>query len=827
MRLNFPPLYTAVFLLAALLLSLPRISSAAVLTRDTVWQGEVMVAEDVLVPAGVTLTVRPGTRVRVTAAESTKTDPEYLSPLTEITIRGTLEIAGTEQSPVIFSGADGRSGSWAGIIIDGGSAVVCSATIRHADAGVTVTGGSLQLRESQLKDNRYGLVLQGAESDVRIDGSRIAENDYGLFTFQGARVKVQSTVVAGNRKKDRYSLDYRSDAPLSAPAVRSGLPAGRSYGDEVFRGDTVWQGRIEVSGLIRVPEGSRLFILPGTIVEFTRKDTTGTGIGENGLLIQGRLIAKGTGDNPIIFRSAEKIKRAGDWDAINIMNSAGAQNLIEHCRIEHAYRALHFHFSHVGLYRSILAGNYRGIQFQESQVVLKGNHIQGNRSGVQGRDSDVTLTENIIAGNGIGANFFRTTLAARGNRFVMNVREGLRIREGISSVYENVVDGNRFGMMVADMYFGEYSRNVITNNLEVGLSLKNATNVGVNGNFIAANGLNGLNVQESRASIGGNQISDNGERGIGIQSFDGEISGNNFANNRLYAIDLEGKGDVAAPGNWWGGGEPAKAVYDRRADPARGTVVQDRALVQPARFVWPVREVSSNVIWRGVVAISQPATVTRGTELVIAPGTTVEFSRGAGMLVNGRLMANGERTGRIRFTSDRRQEPGEWDEIQLEYATGSSISNCIFEYATWGLHSHFTDLRVTDSVFANNSGGMRFRSGPVEIRGSLFEHNGIGVRSYIGNGVIRGSIFRHNEVGIFVREKGGGLVISGNSFLANTGYGIRVGDFNTEDVNARGNWWGGESPAAAVFDDQDEPGIGRVIVDPVLDGPAAVDGGGV
>ena len=811
--------HTAALLPLFLLMLLPGISHAVALTKDTVWQGEVRVDEDILVPKGVTLTVRAGTVVRVVSAESTKTDPEYVSPLTEITIRGSLKVEGTATAPVEFAGVDAKTGSWAGLVIDQGSADMRSFRIRNADTALYVVDGSVEIRDSILTENRYGVIAQGSGADVRISDSRITGNEYGVFTLQGALLSSKGTVVSENRKKDSYSASAKEVSPAVTLAATSDPPVSRRYQDEVFRGDTIWQGRIEVAGVIRVPEGSRLFILPGTIVEFLKRDTTGSGIGENGLLIQGRLIAKGTPENPITFRSAEKVKRPGDWDSINIMNSAGAQNLIEYCRIEHAYRGLHFHFSHVGLYNSQLTGNYRGIQFQESLVLLKGNRIFGNRSGVQGRDSDVTLSDNVISANNLGANFFRTNLTARGNRITANGKEGLRIREGVSSLQGNLIDGNRFGLMVADMFYGDYSRNSITSNLEVGISLKNADNLEVVGNVIAANGFNGLNIQESRAAIKGNQFSDNGERGIGVQSFDGEISGNNFINNRLYAIDLEGTQDVAASGNWWGGDDPAKVVFDKRSDSSRGRVVHDKASAQPFRFAWPLQTIPSDVIWRGVIAVSQPVTVLSGAELSVAPETTVEFSEGAGMLVKGRLIAKGQIDRKIRFTSDRRQGAGDWDEIQLEYATGSIISNCIFEYATWGLHSHFTNLVVSDSYFANNFGGMRFRSGPAEIRDSTFENNSIGIRAYIGNAVIRGNTIKKNETGIFVREKGGGLVISGNNIHDNSNYGIRVGDFNTEDVNARGNWWGGE-PSSAIFDERNEPGIGKVIYEPVLAAPA-------
>jgi parallel beta-helix repeat protein len=121
---------------------------------------------------------------------------------------------------------------------------------------------------------------------------------------------------------------------------------------------------------------------------------------------------------------------------------------------------------------------------------------------------------------------------------------------------------------------------------------------------------------------------------------------------------------------------------------------------------------------------------------------------------------------------------------------------------------------------------MRFRSGPAEIRGSTFENNSIGIRAYLGNAVIRDNTIRKNEVGIFVREKGGGLLITNNNIHNNSDYGIRVGDFNNENVNARGNWWGGVEPSGVIFDEKNEPGIGAVLVDPVLADPMSVSEGG-
>jgi hypothetical protein len=122
---------------------------------------------------------------------------------------------------------------------------------------------------------------------------------------------------------------------------------------------------------------------------------------------------------------------------------------------------------------------------------------------------------------------------------------------------------------------------------------------------------------------------------------------------------------------------------------------------------------------------------------------------------------------------------------------------------------------------------MRFRSGPVTVRQSVFSDNGIGIRSYLGNGIFEENVITGNEIGLFVRERGGGLVIRSNNFFANSEYNIRSGDFNTEDIPASGNWWGTSTPASTIYDGRIEEGIGKVLFEPFLKEPVKLDNAGV
>src|SRR6185369_2570741 len=504
-----------------------------------------------------------------------------------------------------------------------------------------------------------------------------------------------------------------------------------------------------------------------------------------------------------------------------------AENLIEHCIFEDAYRGLHFHYSTVKVSDSRFSNNYRGIQFQESAVEIIDSDFISNKSAVQGRDSIVRFAGNRLDGNHQGVNFFRNNLVFSGNRASGSLKEAVRIREGNASVARNIVTGNRLGMMFADIYYGSITGNLVANSSETGLALRNVDNLEISGNYLGRNGSNGLNLQDSRAEIKGNLIAFNAERGIGILSFSGNITANNITGNGLYAIDLESPEDIDASGNWWGGDKPSSVVFDRLKDPSRGRVKADKASDPPFPFVWPVDDLSGKLTLAGDVIINGHPAVPQGSALTLYRGSRIRFSDGAGLNVKGRLTSEGTAEKQVLFTSLSEKKQGAWDEIVLDQALDSSFRFTVIEYGTWGIHGHFTNLLLDHVLARHNNGGMRFRSGPVTVRQSVFRDNGIGIRSYLGNGVFEENVITGNEIGLFVRERGGGLTIRKNNFFANSEYNIRSGDFNSEDIPATGNWWGSSTPAATIYDGRIEQGIGKVLFEPFLGQPVNLENAGV
>lgn len=230
-------------------------------------------------------------------------------------------------------------------------------------------------------------------------------------------------------------------------------------------------------------------------------------------------------------------------------------------------------------------------------------------------------------------------------------------------------------------------------------------------------------------------------------------------------------------------------------------------------------EVTADQRWQGDVLVSGTVKVAAGATLTIAPGTTIRFVDEAMLEVMGKIVAIGTPDSPITFTSAGRKEPSAWKEVSLESANGSEFAHCVFEYATWGIHTHFTHFLVKESRFTKNMGGIRYMSGFAEIRRNVFEDNTIGIRWRAGRGQIEENVITRNEFGLFVKEKGGNPAITRNDIFGNTGYNFRIGDFVDEDADARGNWWGPGNPADTIYDGRKETGLGKVNFEPFLNGP--------
>ena len=183
--------------------------------------------------------------------------------------------------------------------------------------------------------------------------------------------------------------------------------------------DTSWSGIILLNGDIYVPPGITLTITPGTTVKFKRieeeSDQNMFAIDSPyypaaELIIRGRLIARGTEKDPVVFMSAEVDARPADWGAINFLGSE--DNIIEYARIINGYNGVHAHGSSVKISNSQFIRNGVGVSFKaeeetqdvpwfgkRSVLVITNNLFANNKGGIGFRNSDAEISHNEIIDN--------------------------------------------------------------------------------------------------------------------------------------------------------------------------------------------------------------------------------------------------------------------------------------------------------------------------------------------------------------------------------------------------------------------------------------------
>ena len=246
--------------------------------------------------------------------------------------------------------------------------------------------------------------------------------------------------------------------------------------------DTVWSGRIRITGDVYVKEGVTLTILPGTVVRF---DTIEPKLEEQGgrnmlgldspyfpgaeLIVRGRLLAVGTKDRPIIFTSSDRAAKPGAWGAINLLGSNG--NVVEYCRISYAYNGVHNHASTAVVINNVFSQNGTALSFKKADfnhpcwMFVEHNTIVGNKSGISMRNAIANVAFNDI----------------RDNEFY-----GIWVREGTDSrIAYNDITGNGKGVYLYLAPPTKISYNNIHDNKEYNIAMaeENPSDVDATGNW--------------------------------------------------------------------------------------------------------------------------------------------------------------------------------------------------------------------------------------------------------------------------------------------------------------------------------------------------------
>ena len=196
--------------------------------------------------------------------------------------------------------------------------------------------------------------------------------------------------------------------------------------------------------------------------------------------------------------------------------------------------------------------------------------------------------------------------------------------------------------------------------------------------------------------------------------------------------------------------------------------------------------ISQNTVWDlsgSPFIVTENILVQTGSTLTIEAGVTVKVDSGVYIKVEGTIIAIGESSNKITFSSNSLNPSiGDWDKIWLSntsvsfdnsdnYISGTVISNCIISQANEGLRIDDSSFYLENTEITNNMIGINFRKvNNSIIKGNSFNNNFEGTSTSAGT--------ENNGIGLFTYTK-----FLQNIFENNTGSGLSFGGYRNNSNN--------------------------------------------
>lgn len=232
----------------------------------------------IIVPAGITMTLQPGTTIMAT-------DSGYC-PIS-VAEQGHLEAVGTSEAPVTFtSTSDSSPGEWGDICV----------------------AGSAHFDWTEFRYGLFNLDIWGPMGgEVFIENSAIISSSlYSVWAYADSihRLRMSNVTFSGNAR-NRVLIDTDSGNSLVNDVTLTAQPGLEGY--EFNAPDLP---------VLQVPASVTLTMEPGTTL--MAPENTGAVIQ---VFDQGHLNARGTADSPVTFTSATD-SGPGEWVGLTIAGSA-------------------------------------------------------------------------------------------------------------------------------------------------------------------------------------------------------------------------------------------------------------------------------------------------------------------------------------------------------------------------------------------------------------------------------------------------------------------------------------------------------------------------
>jgi hypothetical protein len=297
-----------------------------------------------------------------------------------------------------------------------------------------------------------------------------------------------------------------------APFVPSALVSSR-----VLTEDSQWHGALQVNGMVTVAPQATLTVMPGTVVRFSP---------DSGLLVLGRVVVKGTKEQPVLFSSYYQHVAPADWYGI-VLTGTAKKNIFDQLQIEGAETALYARSSSVELKQVRIENSLSGILLTDSVIKAQDIVMKGCSSGLSALQSEVELATVMIERSETAVSVTASSLTATSLKILSSFKTALHADSSQLKIEKSLFSANLSGAVVTTCQ-GSITNSKFIATTETALFLQ------------------GSPIRFSRNLVSGSKI------GVHLQDNMSSVWGNSIYANSGYGILYSGDDPIYLGGNWLG-----------------------------------------------------------------------------------------------------------------------------------------------------------------------------------------------------------------------------------------------------------------------------------
>lgn len=300
----------------------------------------------------------------------------------------------------------------------------------------------------------------------------------------------------------------RELAPFSAPSRINYLNISE---------DTQWSGSVLVQGMVTVSAQATLTVLPGTVVRFNP---------ESGITVLGRIVVKGTSDQPVSFSSIYMEPAPSDWYGI-VLTASSKKNIFEQLKIQGAESAIFSRSSSLEIKSIQISDSLIAIKLTDSIARINSSKISTCASGLVSISSETDIDSLVVEKCRVGVSLTSSSFSAEKLKISSSSQTGLIAEKSHLRIDKSLFSGNQSAAVIVSSD-GTLQRSRFLSNAETAILLRG-----------------------SLFRFSSNQVLDNR---VGMQLEDNlsAIWGNSIYGNSGYNILYLGDDNIYAGGNWFG-----------------------------------------------------------------------------------------------------------------------------------------------------------------------------------------------------------------------------------------------------------------------------------